>query len=316
MDNNTLWTVVGFGLATLSFLLNLFLGVRKRHLQERLTAEERKCSVLETRYVQGESRLKDLQTYAEKTRVISPRYLDVVLLGPRGSGKTALSRMWRAPFTEIGRVEATVEKFIRHDIAVYEGDEYAGHDDLFNVQRTYLPQYRLNIIDYAGEDDRKWEALQTLRTKSQAVLVLFFPCIRTRDMDAVVSSESLKEVCQKNLEYFSSHFVNQLANLPQLGQNVVRAFAVFSRVDQLPQFGNPNIENVEELHRQSLGQLRTTFGKERLNVWHISARTNANTFNLLGAITKLFFDDLELPPKLREQLQTATHLAYEFKGDI
>lgn len=312
MDQNTMWTVIGFALAAISFLLNLFLGGRKSRLQDKLTAVEKECSVLKTSQREQKSRLTQLVDYAKRTRVIQPRYLDVLLLGPRGSGKTVLSELWRAPFTEIADIEVTQDVWIQHDIAVYEGEEFSGHDHLFDVDRTYLRQYRLRIMDYAGDDRYRREALQALQTKSQTALVLFFPCIHARDMDTIVSSKSLEEACQRNREYFNSHFLNQLATLPRLSDNVARAFVVFSRIDQLPQ---AEISKVEQLHEQSLAQLRITFGTESVNIWRISARTNANTFNLLGSITKLFFDGAALPPLLQERFEGASHLAYDFKRE-
>ncbi|MEK6280339.1 MAG: hypothetical protein AABN95_08300 [Acidobacteriota bacterium] len=312
MDQNTLWTLVGFVLAAISFLLNVFLGISKTGLQNKLVALEERCARLDTQGTQHQLRLTQFQEYAKRTRVIQPRYLDVILLGPRGSGKTVLSKLWRAPFTEIDRIEATQDVWITHDIAVYEGEEFPEQDDLFGVSRTHLLQYRLRIRDYAGEDQYKREALDALKANSQTALIFFVPCIHARDMDAVVSLPSLREACQRNSDYFNSHFINQMAKLPRLAQNVARAFVVFSRVDQLPDSETLRIGKVEEMHEPLLDHFRTTFGKDLLNVWHISARTNANTFNLLGSITKIFFDGADLPPQLKERIEGATQLAYDF----
>jgi GTPase SAR1 family protein len=280
-------------------LITIYYSEREARFRKEILNLKSTISRLEEREGLLQKHLALFKDYGKKTPVYESNYLDVIMLGPRNAGKTSLCSLWTTPWTRIERIAPT-EDWEVHDVAVHEGEPSPRHEPLFDVERTYIPQFRLKIFDYAGEDHMKAEALESLPKKSGAVLVLMFPCTHNRELEATVSPDEMPSIFNLNQKYFSAHFLKRMAHLPQLHRNVKRVFVVFNKIDVLP--GSWHRHRLVEGHNMTLNVLGSVFGEDNIEHWFVSTDKNTGIIGLLGAITKLLLETDTLPSDVEKRL--------------
>jgi GTPase SAR1 family protein len=270
----------------------LLLDFRNRRLLSNLHAELEGARHQIARFVE----------YGKLYQVLETKVLDVILLGPRNSGKTSLCEKWHTPWTEVKTVKATTEDFDEHLLSVYEGSPQAKMDELFGIARKFVPHFRLRILDYAGEDHLKEEALARLTAGPASALMLMFTCTTTRKRREAVSKEELRAAVQENAAYFNLQFLEGLEQSPVL-RRVRRVFVVFNKIDVLPP--NWTCASLESAHQKVIDALRRVFN-DRIEISFISSEENTHTINLLGSLAKLLLDTDVLPPEVHQKLQSGT----------
>ena len=117
-----------------------------------------------------------MREYAQKTSVIRHQTLDVIMLGPRFAGKTALSRHWgMQPWREV-LTTAPTDYFATTNIVLFEGESNRERDAVFDVSREVIPQFRLRVTEYAGDVKLLYTAINELPSLSHvAPSCLCFP---------------------------------------------------------------------------------------------------------------------------------------------
>lgn len=222
-------------------------------------------------------RLARLKEYGRDTMVTVPEYLDVIVLGPRDSGKTSLIELWTTPWTEVGEIRPSKEWRI-YEFAIFDFAPVRRRDEVFDVERQFQSQLRLRIHDYPGENAYRLEAVRKLGgIKGKAILVLLLK---------VGYSEGTVQHAGVNAEYFSRVFVEEVEqHVKRLHGKVAKCFVVFNKRDLLPPETRPDelLRKLKGANGDAVHQIERTFSG--IISYHlISVLTNENLIKLLGAI--------------------------------
>jgi hypothetical protein len=197
-------------------------------------------------------------------------YQDVVMLGPRQSGKTSIVKLWTEPWTDIERIRAG-DHWECHEREIGEVDRERRFCSEDGTDRTYLKKLWLRIHDYPGEDRYRAMALDKLPEMSGVVLVF------------VLDGDEAKT--QANGDYYSTAFVSKLEALENFAHRIKKAYVVFSKADLAGAACDPETtrEKLMDRNRPAMDRLKSQFSGI-LDVFVTSAETNQHIVNLLGAV--------------------------------
>lgn len=226
------------------------------------------------------SQLDKLQKYAKDTKVIDYQYIDVVLFGPRESGKTSISELWTSPWTQIADIEAT-HSWRKYEANIFEYVPIQKRDNLFDTTRTHLPVLRVRVRDYPGEDEYRLRAIQDLKELGQKAVVIFVFKVEVANGEVQYSRE--------NNSYFSRAYIQEIEeHIPKIRSAISKAIVVFNKVDLLPPDWNDeqSLQALKEANGDAIYEIERTFSG--MIDYHLtSARTNKGIITLLGKIGQI-----------------------------
>src|ERR1044071_8662281 len=151
---------IGAGISAIGGIAhNLLIGKKHRELLETRTLGlenqvselRRELAAAETRATEQKRQYNELVGRLRERPVVNREYLDVIVLGPRNSGKTSLVRLWTQPWN---MEPPTATRFWEvSETTIHEQGPMPRVDPHFGVERQHYSHHRLRIKDYAGEMD-------------------------------------------------------------------------------------------------------------------------------------------------------------------
>jgi hypothetical protein len=232
----------------------------------------------------SERRIKALLEYGRKTGKIAPVFVDVVLFGPRGSGKTSIAMLWTSPWTRISEIEASTS-WRTFETNIHEYERQKRYDDDFGFERTYVRVLRLRVQDYPGEDSYRLQAIKDLEDKTKkmadpaekAIVIFIFK---------VGCHNGRLEDTEDNAEYFSRVFVEEVnEHLQNISKSVAKAVIVFNKADLLPSDWDEADASraLKQANAGAVHQVERLFSG--ITEYHVtSAKTGQGLIGLLGSI--------------------------------
>lgn len=221
-----------------------------------------------------ESKFEGLKDYAKSHTILEYVYIDLILLGPRRSGKTSVAKLWTQAWSDI-RVLKPSEDWETCEISLCELRSSEFFDQLFETNREKRTELRVRIHDFPGEDRFRIQALGKIATLGRATLILFF------DLDA--DSNELKQTNSNNA-YYSRAFMETIEQFNGLTQKLEKVIMVFNKRDLLPpQWSDKKSrEELRRINRDAINRIESLFSG-KLETFLISAQDNTHLISLLGA---------------------------------
>ncbi len=105
MEDYYIAIVVGL-FTVASIIINVLQNQKKRDVDRRLG--------------QSEARLAQLRENAKITNVIDYKFVDVILFGPRASGKTSIVELWTSPWTQIDDSIMATSRWRKYETSIHE----------------------------------------------------------------------------------------------------------------------------------------------------------------------------------------------------
>jgi GTPase SAR1 family protein len=242
----------------------VWLGLRSHELQKQKTS--------------AEQQLERLREYGRGLQFFEYTYIDVVLFGPRESGKTSLVQLWSTPWTNITDMTATRE-WKQYEVTLHEYEPIQKHHPVFERDQKFVPTLRMRVHDFPGEDEYRVEAVRKIgQIESKAVLLLVFK--------VWCDDEGIIRHSDANGEYYSHIFMDELReHLKSVAGSVSKAIVVFHKADSLPaQWSEEEaLDRLQAANRQALSSVRHMFSG-KLDYILTSSHTNRGLIDLLGMI--------------------------------
>lgn len=241
---------------------------------------------LERRRAKCERVLLEAKEEVENSFLIRNMTIDVVMLGPRGAGKTSIARLWTAPWTKIGTIAPSSEwESYEADIYEFEEEDCSSSSDrlgsLLGAKRACLPVLRIRVLDYPGESNYRSEALKKIQRLNEKVVVLF--------VFKVGFHEGQIQYAHENAEYFSVSFLEDVQDtLGRVTQKIAKVIVVFNKADYLPREWNDQIAlaRLKKANQQAIHQIERVFSPH-VEYVVVSALTNKGIVDLLGRIGEI-----------------------------
>jgi len=263
---------------TLSLLMALFMlvvslfSVRNSGNKERY---EKEISQLKDMITKKEKMLKHFKDYAKKTSIIEYKRQDIVLFGPRWSGKTSIVALWEKPWTVITKIESSTA-WKNYYIDICKLKENKMMCPTFEVERVFIEKLQVIVHDWPGEDQYRDEALKTLpRLNNSSIIFLFELKIKNGTID----DKSLK----LNNEYYSKYFLKQLGDVPTINKNVSKVIITFNKIDLFPSEWTyeKKMELLRTTYEEQIDRIKSIFAPVVIELG-TSSRTNENLIRLLA----------------------------------
>jgi hypothetical protein len=272
--------------AVFAFLAVLFAILRGR-ARRRWRALERDYEALRQDYEAlretHESLLQRLRKHAARVPMLLPRYVNVIVLGPRNSGKSSIVKLWAKPGVNIKKYDITTSW------TVYEKEHrrFAPEnrpDKLVGTERKVIPVLRLRIHDYPGEDTYREVAIKDLAKLAGKVVILCVMRIEFEQEEVLHTEE--------NADYFSRTFNKMvLKHVTDLKAKVAKVIVVFNKVDLLPgTWGDAEaLRQLKKANMDALNQINRVF-RDLISYEMVSAWTNKGIVTLEGSVGEVGVD--------------------------
>lgn len=234
---------------------------------------------LEIQRSEKERRLQKLREYGEQTPLIVNQFVEVVLLGPRYSGKTSIAELWTIPWTQISKIPSATWHIYEADVFEFESEKH--RDPLFQVERVHIPTLRVRVRDYPGEDHYRLQAIKELKELEKKAVVIFVLLVGYHDQKVQHSRE--------NAAYFSRVFVEEInEQLQRIAGSVAKAIVVFNKADLLPPEWDDTttLERLKEANDGAIQNIERVFSGA-FEYHLVSALTNKGIIGLLGSVGKV-----------------------------
>lgn len=224
-----------------------------------------------------EHTLIKFKEYLQELKLIEPKYIDVIFLGPRKSGKTSIVELWTSPWTQIDKIESS-DCWNVYEKDVHEFREEKKINPRINIEQIHRATLRLKVHDYPGEDEYKVVAAENINNLGKKVVLVLILDV------GFVEGQIVKH--DKNADYYSYLFVETIRNrINNLSSKVAKIIIVFNKCDELPQGWSENqtFKYLLDKNKDSLDNILKLFsGKHEYCL--TSALTNKGLLTLLGQV--------------------------------
>ncbi|MCW1967118.1 MAG: GTPase domain-containing protein [Anaerolineae bacterium] len=230
-----------------------------------------------------------IKNRAQGRAISKARYVDMVVLGPRFSGKTALTLRWSTPWEQIQDL-APGALWRTSDFTIHEFERPDPQPDpLLGIKIKEIEAIKGRIYDYPGEVDQLKEAVNHLNklqknTKNgdaTCLLLLFgIGCVK----GSGIAKFEYDEVVASNNRYYSDQFLEAFKQL-DFG-HINRIFIVFNKKDLLDKTWSDDkiaLERLKAANRTALERIERSVIRD-VPCFLVSANTNEGIVNLLGQV--------------------------------
>jgi GTPase SAR1 family protein len=230
--------------------------------------------------VQKEKRertLEKFRSFSKSLTMIEPMYVDVVLFGPRRSGKTSIVKLWTSPWTQIDQISSSNTWHV-YEKDIFEFEEESQINPDIEVEQTYQSILRLRVHDYPGEDSYRTQAIKDMEDLGEKAVLVFVLHVEYANNNIQSYNE--------NAAYFSVQFTETvLQQIKNVSTKVAKVFIVFNKIDLLPSSWTETkmLEELKNANHDAIYQIERLFSTN-LEYHLISAKTNVGLIRLLGSI--------------------------------
>ena len=145
-----------------------------------------------------ERSLEKYRAHVKSVTQTEVSHIDVIVLGPRYSGKTSIIDLWTKPWAVIHTIQPSTKwRLVERDVHKLASIER--YDSALDIQRTFAPTLRMRVHDYPGEDNYRTQAVEDIKKLGKKVVVLLV-------LKVGYVSGSI-EGATDNASYFSTLFV-------------------------------------------------------------------------------------------------------------
>lgn len=228
-------------------------------------------------------KLRKLEKFCET--VYSDYFINtnVVILGPRSAGKTSLATAWTAIWEDIATVDPTPIHFIKYEFTYPNYLEEWFYDTDIDMYRSGRWRARAVIWDFIGEERSLNEALKTIETLSDYIIIL------------VMSAEA--EKFELNKTYFNTNFLKRTQKaIHNAKASATDCFVVFNKADLIKERAKRSDDDLKSLmaeHEGPVTNIKSQFGEVRFLL--TSADTGEGVGSLLRRISELLVNSEGLP---------------------
>jgi len=214
----------------------------------------------------------DIKKHFEDFYFIEDKIYDVVIIGPRYSGKTSLLGLWFSPWFDISKTKPSND-MVTININGPDIKKYNKFDSTFGLERTYREKLVLRVHAYTGEEAQREEAFKGLPNLNNPVLILFL-YIDANNTGLINDN--------KNNTYYSKKFMLSIKD--KYFKYINKVFVIINKIDLLPKHLNQNSKEVLKLVRinnsDAIERIESLFSPVEYRL--ISCETNENITKLLG----------------------------------
>ena len=221
-------------------------------------------------------RVKLLEDFCKTVYNTEKKYRNVIIIGPRLSGKSSIVTLWCRPDKLIKTLSPTLD-FDTYD---YKLDAYKKvvpfYDSEINVNREKHIEPTLKVYDYAGEDHKIPDAISKINEYPDCTIIMVF--------------DSDPHLFTKNETYFSRTMIEKINNTLNdkkiQASSVKNVFVVFNKIDLYTNNASSfdsKLNEIKEKHGMCISNIQKIFGIE-VQYLTTSATTNHNIVNLLQKI--------------------------------
>lgn len=224
-------------------------------------------------------RILVLKKFCETVSTSESKEHNVIVIGPRASGKSSIISLW----CEIDRLIETISPTVSFDTYDYDTQTSSREeffDEQIDVKRIKEVKRVVKIFDYAGEDDQIPNAIDNITESPDCTIVMVF------NSDSGYAND--------NRRYFSRSLIEKINTaFNQTGfktSSVKGVYLVFNKIDLFDSVGGNYdkllckvIENFED----NITNIESIFGVE-VRYMVTSALTNHNIVNLLQKVVRSY----------------------------
>jgi GTPase SAR1 family protein len=240
--------------------------LKKDSLEDNLKTVQQEFNHLAIQVKKYES----VQEALRRSRVVRTHLQPVVLVGPRGVGKTSLLMQWHAPWV-VGDLTST-EKHSTADVPIYDFE--SGVEPHFADPEVKVPvdvHLKLKVHDFPGENKAQLLIRQVIEQETIAVREA-----TNKEVGVVVicmfdASEAKHRISESTSSYYHGDLFRGLRNLVSGGSiSLQRLILVFNKYDLLrPHFknGTPEsqiLEHCAQAFNPVLSPLRGSCSPEKI----------------------------------------------------
>jgi GTPase SAR1 family protein len=265
---------------------------REQEVETKLKEAEKREQEAKAKLSEAEDKIIRMKNSAEEIDRTEYIYQDIVLLGPRNSGKTSIVKLWRTPWHNIHHNTAT-QSWETYEFDMFPVKEDKKFDQEFEVAITVNTILRLRLHDYPGDDTYREQAIEKLGNLQNAVILFVF------DLD--VKEGKIPSNYNVNNSYYSRMFVEAMNNSKKLTSSVKRAFVVFNKIDYLRDDWHEEfiIDKLKEVNNIAVNNIEGFFSP-RIDYYAVSAENNKWLLSLLGNVHKVAMENYNVDAKIFE----------------
>jgi GTPase SAR1 family protein len=266
---------------TLATIASVIVGILLWTKQELMEEQSTKIMKLERELKEADSRISTLESFCSDVFTTEVEQRNVILIGPRASGKSSIVTLWCEVDRLIESITPTVT-FDAYDYSIREHRDEPFFDSSIQLQRIRRIQRSLRILDYAGEDSQVSNAVEKVAASPECTLIMVF------------NSEPGFE--NDNRRYFSRSLVEKLNKVfNRTGfetASVKGVYVVFNKID-LYSDGvgslDKRLTKIRTLFADNVANIESIFGVQ-VKYMVTSATTNHNIVNLLQNVVRSYVD--------------------------
>ncbi|GAB5448983.1 GTPase domain-containing protein [Gymnodinialimonas sp.] len=262
-----------------STLAAYFLWQRQSTIEDqtsRINSLERALEIKDSELKALSVKAQSLENFSSSVYTTTKEYHNLVVIGPRGSGKSSIVSLWCKIEQIISSISPT-PNFETHEYKVGDTREESFFDENISVKRLKRFEKWIRIYDYAGEDGKVLAAAQRLAsTKGSSVIFVF---------NADLSDRS------SNTRYYSRIFAERLndafTSSGTRASSVEQVCIVFNKIDLAQDYEKGNFSSIlhdlKNEYSTNLDVIESIFAPN-LKYFTVSAETNVNILNLLQGV--------------------------------
>ncbi len=253
--------------AAITTVVAAYLQWRSHENQRKVDRLELQLASKEECLVEKDRTIQELKDFVSKITYSETIDHNVVVIGPRSSGKTSLVKSLTEIWRDIHGMQPTAS-FDRFEYKFPNRRRKSQGRKFMGMELGVYVQARFVLWDYGGEDHLLSEALKKIAGFSGDCVLLL-----------VLTSEEDRTL--KNNEYFSYSFLQHLqATLAAFVVRNIKVFVVFTKAD-LARIENANLQHLLKANELSIKYISSFFGTTAH--YHI---VSANSGNGLGPFVR------------------------------
>jgi len=267
------------GEANLKHTLENFVSY-KSHITQNLKAEQ-SSEILQLKKINEEKdkRIEVLTNYCKKLTVSEEQYKNIIIIGPRLSGKSTIAKSWCKPSKSITEYNPSPIGF---DTYYYKLHDYSSNSTKYHninidieMEKKIVPT--LKIYDYAGEDSLISDAVSKIGEIPDCTIIMVF------DSDPKNFGNNIEYYNRAMIEKMNDIFTNKKIR----ASSVKNVFVVFNKIDLYANNENTfdsNLSKIKTEHEMCMLFIKSIFGIEMQTFITTSTITNHNITNLFRKI--------------------------------